>query len=71
MEGFHYHLVAWDRICSPKDRGGLGVKRLVLFNPTLLGKWLWRFVGKGERLWRKVVAAINGLGRGWCTDRVG
>ncbi|XP_028074743.1 uncharacterized protein LOC114277104 [Camellia sinensis] len=37
-EGFHYHLVAWDRICSPKERGSLGVRRLVGFNRALLGK---------------------------------
>ncbi|XP_028069530.1 uncharacterized protein LOC114272060 [Camellia sinensis] len=48
----------------PKDKGGLGVRRLVLFNLDLLGKWLWRFVEKRERLWRRVVVAKFGVGRG-------
>lgn len=39
-EAFHYHLVAWDRVCVPKENGGLGVRSLVTFNLALLGKWL-------------------------------
>ncbi|CAL5445008.1 unnamed protein product [Camellia sinensis] len=69
-EVFHYHLVAWERLCSPKKRGGLGVRKLVVFNWALLGKWLWRFAEE-ERLWRKVVAAKYGLEKGgWCLKRV-
>lgn len=36
------HLVAWDVICSPKLKGGLGMHKLVDVNRTLLCKWLWR-----------------------------
>ena len=29
-EGFIYHpLMAWDKVCSPVDVGGLGVRRVV------------------------------------------
>ncbi|CAL5325137.1 unnamed protein product [Camellia sinensis] len=71
-EGSHSHLVAWDRVCRPKEKVGLGVRRLVMFNLALLGKWLWRFVGEREHLWRKVVVAMFGLGRGgWVSGRVG
>ncbi|GMP72532.1 hypothetical protein CsSME_00030528 [Camellia sinensis var. sinensis] len=59
-EGSHYHLVAWDRICRPKVQGGLGIRRLVLFNVALLRKWL------------RVVVAKFGEGHGgWCSGRVG
>ena len=42
-EGFTYPLVAWDKICSHIEVGGLGIRRIVCFNQALLGKWLWRF----------------------------
>ncbi|XP_028067083.1 uncharacterized protein LOC114269911 [Camellia sinensis] len=71
-EGAHYHLLSWDQICLPKESGGLGVRRLVLFNLALLGKWLWRFVVEKEQLWRRVVVAKFGMGRGeWCSKTVG
>jgi len=34
--------VKWESICLPKEEGGLGVRRLRLFNLSLLGKWCWR-----------------------------
>jgi hypothetical protein len=43
--------VKWDQICLPKEKGGLGVKNLELFNLALLGKWKWRFMNDGEAVW--------------------
>lgn len=37
------HLVAWNRVCSPKEKGGAGLRNLVDMNKALLCKWLWRF----------------------------
>jgi hypothetical protein len=34
--------VSWNRICQPKERGGLGIKNLESFNFSLLCKWKWR-----------------------------
>lgn len=31
--------VRWEEVCARKDRGGLGVKNILLFNGALLGKW--------------------------------
>lgn len=59
-EEFKYHLVDWDTVCVPIRKGGLGVRRLKLFNQAFLGKWLWRFVCVRERWWRKVVVAKYG-----------
>ena len=42
-ECFKHSLVAWEKVCSPLEMGGLGVRKLVHFNQALLGKWLWRF----------------------------
>ena len=64
-------LVRWDTVCSPIDKGGLGIRKLVPFNRALLGKWLWRFGREENRLWRQVMAARYGaVGGGWCTRQV-
>jgi hypothetical protein len=34
------HLVEWDKVCSPMDEGGLGIRNIRRFNQALLGKWL-------------------------------
>jgi len=36
----NFHLVNWNRICSPLHSGGLGVHNFIQFNRALLGKWL-------------------------------
>jgi len=40
---FKYHLVSWSKVCSPISEGDLDIKNLIVFNRTLLGKWLWHF----------------------------
>jgi hypothetical protein len=35
---FKYHLVEWDKVCTPIDEGGLGIKNIRKFNQALLGK---------------------------------
>ena len=49
---FKYALVAWYKVCLPIECGGLGIRRVRLFNKALLGKWLWRFGKENHRLWR-------------------
>ena len=37
-DGFTHHLVNWDTVCSPSANGGLGVRKVEVFNRALLGK---------------------------------
>ena len=58
-ECFKYPLVAWEKICLPRELGGLGIHNLVSFNQYLLGKWLWRYGHETSHLWRRRVIAMK------------
>ena len=49
----------------PIANGGLGVRKLTTFNKFLLGKWLWCFGFRENRLWRRVIALKFGKGWSW------
>jgi hypothetical protein len=59
-----FHLVNWHRVCSPIKVGGLGVRNIIKFNQTLLGKWIWRFSQERDALWRSVIEVKYGSVRG-------
>ena len=66
-----HHLEGWNKVCTPKDKGGLGVRSLVLFNKALLGKWLWRFGLEVHNLWCRVLVVKYGIALGgWCTNSI-
>ncbi len=68
---FKFHLVNWDTFCTPVSRGGLGIKKLLLFNKALLGKWLWHYVHEDMALWRWVIEFTYVFsGQCWCTSEV-
>lgn len=46
------HLVDWEQVCIPKQRGGLGIRRMDLMNKDLLCKHLWRFELEDDSIWR-------------------
>jgi hypothetical protein len=48
--------VSWDRICQPKDRSGLGVKNLELFNNSLLCKGKWRGLSYSLAPWKNLLS---------------
>jgi hypothetical protein len=66
-----FHLVNWNKICTPLHAGGLGVYNFIRFNRALLGKWLWRYGREREALWRLVIdAKFESLKGGWCSKEV-
>ena len=64
------HLVNWEVVCADKEKGGLGLRKLVLLNKALFGKWIWRFACYKENLWKQVISAKYGQeGLGWKTNK--
>lgn len=57
----HCHLVAWDQVGRPKDRGGLGVWNIGITNKALLRKWWWRFAVEEELVRKRVIVSKYGL----------
>jgi hypothetical protein len=67
-EEFKFHLVKWEKVCTPLKEGGLGIRNLLIFNRALLGKWLWRYGLERDAWWRVVVDSKYGsLWGGWCS----
>nr|KYP58785.1 Putative ribonuclease H protein At1g65750 family [Cajanus cajan] len=54
--------VSWDKICRPKQNGGLGIKNIKLFNESLLGKWRWNLFHQQGKLWANILKSKYG---GW------
>ena len=55
-------------VCTQKESGGLGIRKIDLLNKALLGKWIWWFAVEEEFLWRKVIGVKYGqVGFGWRT----
>ena len=52
IKGMHWK--SWDKLCVPKDNGGLGFKDLIDFNTTILGKQFWRLIEKPNTLFSRV-----------------
>lgn len=55
------HWVAWSKITSPKDCGGIGLGSIRASNLSLLSKWAWRLKTEAGSLWAKVIEGIHGL----------
>ncbi|KAG7587049.1 Reverse transcriptase domain [Arabidopsis thaliana x Arabidopsis arenosa] len=43
--------VSWDSVCTPKETGGLGLKRLIHWNKVLGLKLIWMIFAAGGSLW--------------------
>ena len=64
------HTVNWDTICLNKNKGGLGVRRLLNLNRALLGKWIWRFIAEKEAPWRLFITLKYETEVGWFTKGI-
>lgn len=49
------HLISWERVCSPKVNGGLGVRNLRRNNDAHMMKLAWELTKNNEKLWVQVL----------------
>jgi hypothetical protein len=49
------HMVGWDKVCQPKEKGGLGLYSTRSRNIALLAKLNWRVMEDAEALWSKTL----------------
>jgi hypothetical protein len=60
--------VNWSKVCTLKNTGGLGLRKMLQFNRAMLGKWLWRFATERDALWRRLVdIKYDNIRGGWCS----
>ncbi|KAJ4793535.1 RNA-directed DNA polymerase (reverse transcriptase)-related family protein [Rhynchospora pubera] len=52
--------VSWNKVCSPKLTGGLGVLDLETFNLALLSKWLWKWNSHEFSNFKTLLTALSG-----------
>ncbi|CAI0626807.1 unnamed protein product [Linum tenue] len=49
------HQVSWDKICSPKHQGGLGLRTARSLNLAFMIKLAWKILNNKDELWVKVL----------------
>uniref|UniRef100_A0A2N9H5A8 CCHC-type domain-containing protein n=1 Tax=Fagus sylvatica TaxID=28930 RepID=A0A2N9H5A8_FAGSY len=49
------HMVGWEKVCKPKDKGGLGLYSTKSRNIALLAKLNWRVMEDADALWAKTL----------------
>ncbi|GKB15786.1 putative gag-pol polyprotein [Tanacetum coccineum] len=55
--------VAWESVCKPKLKGGLGIRRLEDFNVSLMATHIWSILSHKESLWVKWIHSYKLKGR--------
>nr|GEV47613.1 hypothetical protein [Tanacetum cinerariifolium] len=55
--------VAWEVVCLPKREGGLGIRRLEVFNKALITSHIWSLLSHKESLWVKCIHTYKLNGR--------
>ena len=48
-------MVAWDKICQPKNLGGLGLRKTEAVNLAFQAKLAWKVLTGSDGLWSSVV----------------
>ncbi|XP_074278176.1 uncharacterized protein LOC141601772 [Silene latifolia] len=58
-------LVSWDKVCSPKEEGGLGIKDSSVWNIVALGKLVWWIYYSPDKLWVKWINQVYLNNESW------
>jgi hypothetical protein len=56
-------LVAWDKVCTPKKWGGLGIPNLRMMNVALRTRWLWLQRVDESKPWKELNIQVPQLAR--------
>lgn len=54
------HLIAWDKLCRPKNEGGIGLRKASLMNQALFMKVGWGLISKRDTLWARTLRGKYG-----------
>ena len=54
-EGRKIAWASWEKVCEPRETGGLDILDLRLFNVAMLGKWIWCLSSDKGGLWKEVL----------------
>ncbi|XP_074283310.1 uncharacterized protein LOC141607861 [Silene latifolia] len=57
--------VSWEKICSPKHKGGPGIRDSFVWNTAAIGKLVWWVYFNPDKLWVKWVSQIYLKGQAW------
>nr|KYP59667.1 Putative ribonuclease H protein At1g65750 family [Cajanus cajan] len=60
--------ISWDKVTLPKEKGGLGVKNIILFNRSLLAKWRWNLFHQSSSMWAQVLQSRYRGGHNLCAQ---
>lgn len=55
-------------MCQPKEKGGLGVRDIIVVHVSLLAKWWWRLLNGENTLWKEVLIEKYGNNIGELVD---
>ncbi|XP_074266301.1 uncharacterized protein LOC141588773 [Silene latifolia] len=58
-------MVSWEKVCSPKSEGGLGIRDSLAWNIAAIGKLVWWVYYNPDRLWVKWVNQVYLKGQNW------
>ena len=50
-------LIAWERVCRPKNEGGMGMIHMQVWNRAAIAKLCWDLANKEDKLWIKWIHA--------------
>ena len=51
-------VLAWDKFCQPKNRGGLGFRNLMIWNKAAIFKHIWAIFVEKDSLWMQWIHHI-------------